>query len=88
VDGYALEIGSPRNQVGLRFTARGSTVQNDVQVQTLTSGPLGHEAEEIRVGCRLEFPRGAGVLTITSADPGVQVPLNFASKLVREHWSS
>jgi len=77
VDGYTLESGSPRNQVGLRFTAKGSTFQNDIQVQTLTSGPLGHEADEIRVGCRLEFPQGAGELTITAADPAVQPRLDY-----------
>ena len=77
VDGYTLESGSPRNQVGLRFTAKGSTVRNDIQVQPLTSGPLGHEADEIRVGCRLEFPRGAGELTVTSADPNVQSGLDY-----------
>lgn len=77
VDGYSLEPGSPRNQLGLRFTAKGSTFKNDVQVQTLTSGPLGHEADEIRVGCRLEFPLGAGELTITSDDAGVQPRLDF-----------
>ena len=77
VDGYTLESGSPRNQVGLRLPAKGSTVRNDIQVQTLTSGPLGHEADEIRVGCRLEFPRGSGELTITASDPHVQPSLDY-----------
>ena len=77
VEGYVLENGSPRNQVGLRFTAKGSSVQNDIQVQPLTSGSLGHEADEIRVGCRLEFPHGAGELTITATDPSVQPSLNY-----------
>jgi choline dehydrogenase len=77
VDGYSLETGSPRNQVGLRFTAKDSTIKNDIQVQTLTSGPLGHEADEIRVGCRLEFPQGAGELTITAADANVQPKLDY-----------
>ena len=77
VGGYTLESGSCRNQVGLRFTAKGSTMRNDIQVQTLTSGPLGHEADEIRVGCRLEFPAGAGQLSITAADPSVQPRLDY-----------
>ncbi len=77
VAGYTLESGSPRNQVGLRFTAKGSEVRNDIQVQPLTSGPLGQEADEIRVGCRLEFPRGAGQLSITAADPNVQPTLDY-----------
>ncbi|MDA1128636.1 MAG: mycofactocin system GMC family oxidoreductase MftG [Chloroflexi bacterium] len=77
VDGYTLESGSPRNQVGLRFTAKGSTVRNDIQVQALTSGPLGHETDEIRVGCRLEFPRGAGQLSLAAADPHAQPNLDY-----------
>jgi choline dehydrogenase-like flavoprotein len=77
VDGYSLEPGSPRNQLGLRFTAKDSTFKNDIQVQTLTSGPLGHEADEIRVGCRLEFPQGAGELSITSSDANVQPRLDY-----------
>ena len=77
VAAYTLEDGSPRNQVGLRFTAQGSTVLNDIQVQALTSGPLGHEADEIRVGCRLEYPSGAGELSITAADPNVQPKLYY-----------
>jgi len=77
MDGYSLEPGSPRNQLGLRFMAKGSTFKNDIQVQTLTSGPLGHEADEIRVGCRLEFPLGAGELTITAADAKIQPRLDY-----------
>ena len=77
VDGYSLEPGSPRNQLGLRFTAKDSTFKNDIQVQTLTSGPLGHEADEIRVGCRLEFPQGAGELSITSSDANEQPRLDY-----------
>ncbi|MDA0263047.1 MAG: mycofactocin system GMC family oxidoreductase MftG [Chloroflexi bacterium] len=77
VAGYSLEPGSPRNQVGLRFTAKGSTFKNDIQVQPLTSGPMGHEADEIRVGCRLEFPLGTGELTLAAADPSVQPRLDY-----------
>ena len=77
VDGYSLEPGSPRNQLGLRFTAKDSTFKNDIQVQTLTSGPLGHEADEIRVGCRLEFPQGTGELSITASDANVQPRLDY-----------
>ena len=77
VEGYSLEPGSPRNQLGLRFSAKGSTHKNDIQVQTLTSGPLGHETDEIRVGCRLEFPQGSGELTITAADANVQPRLDY-----------
>ena len=77
VDGYSLQDGSPRNQLALRFSAKNSNHKNDIQVQTLTSGPKGHEADEIRVGCRLEFPHGSGVLTISTADARVQPNLDY-----------
>ena len=77
VDGYALEEDSPRNQAGLRYTASGSEFRNDIQVQPLTSGPAGHVADEIRVGCRLEYPLGAGRLSLAAADPQVQPVLDY-----------
>lgn len=77
MENYYLEPDSPRNQMGLRFSAKGSKHKNDIQVQTLTSGPAGHEADEIRVGCRLEFPLGCGELTITANDPNVQPKLDY-----------
>ena len=77
--GYSLPPESPRNQVALRFSAAGSTARNDIQVQPLTSGPKGREADEIRVGCRLELPESAGDLTLASADPMVQPKLDYQS---------
>ena len=78
-EGYSLPPESPRNQVALRFSAAGSTTRNDIQVQPLTSGPKGREADEIRVGCRLELPESAGELTLASADPMVQPKLDYQS---------
>ncbi len=78
-EGYSLPPESPRNQVALRFSAAGSTARNDIQVQPLTSGPKGMEADEIRVGCRLELPESAGELTLASADPLVQPKLDYQS---------
>ena len=75
--GYSLNSGSPRNQVALRSTSPGSATRNDIQIQPLTSGPLGREAEEIRVGCRLELPLSVGELTLTSSDPEVQPKLDY-----------
>ena len=77
VDGYTLEEDSPRNQAGLRFRAKGSEYRNDIQVQPLTSGPAGHVADEIRVGCRLEYPSGVGELSLSSSDPQVQPELEY-----------
>jgi choline dehydrogenase len=76
-DGYSLNSDSPRNQVALRSTSPRSGTRNDIQIQPLTSGPLGREAEEIRVGCRLELPLSAGELTLTSNDPDVQPKLEY-----------
>jgi len=83
-EGYALECDSPRNQVALRCTLPGSSTRNEIQIQPLTSGPLGREAEEIRVGCRLELPMSIGELTITSKDPTVQPKLDF--QFLQDSW--
>ncbi len=76
-EGYSLNSDSPRNQVALRSTSPGSGTRNDIQIQPLTSGPLGREAEEIRIGCRLELPLSVGELTLTSTDPKVQPKLDY-----------
>jgi choline dehydrogenase len=77
VEGYSLQEDSPRNQVGLRFTAKGSKFRNDIQVQPLTSGLAGHVSDEIRVGCRLEYPTGFSRLTLSAADHQVQPVLDY-----------
>ena len=83
-EGYVLESNSPRNQVALRCATPGSSTRNEVQMQPLTSGPLGQEADEIRVGCRLELPMSTGELTITSKDPTVQPKLDF--QFLQDSW--
>ena len=75
--GHRLASDAPRNQVGLRFTAAGSTMRNDVQVQPTTSYPESRDAPNIRIGCRLEYPYSEGLLTLTSADVSVQPHLDF-----------
>ena len=74
---HHLAHDAPRNQVGLRFTAAGSSDRNDIQVQPTTSYPESREAPNIRVGCRLEYPYSEGVLTLASADVSVQPDLDF-----------
>ena len=74
---YSLESDSPRNQVALRCSFAGSSTRNDIQVQPTTSGPLGRESEEIRIGCRLELPLSTGTLSLTSSDPEVQPKLDY-----------
>jgi len=75
--GYYLNSDSPRNQVALRSTSPRSSTRNDIQIQPITSGPLRREAEEIRIGCRLELPLSIGELTLTSSDPKVQPKLDY-----------
>ena len=74
---HHLAPNAPRNQVGLRFTAQGSSARNDIQVQPTTSYPESREAPNIRVGCRLEYPYSEGLLQLTSADVSVQPDLDF-----------
>ncbi len=74
---HHLDSDAPRNQVGLRFTAAGSSDRNDIQVQPTTSYPESREAPNIRVGCRLEYPYSEGLLTLVSADVSVQPDLDF-----------
>ena len=74
---HHLPPDAPRNQVGLRFTANGSTARNDIQVQPTTSYPESRTAPDIRVGCRLEYPYSEGLLTLTSPDVDVQPNLDF-----------
>ena len=75
--GHRLAPDAPRNQVGLRFTANGSTARNDIQVQPTTSYPESLEAPDIRIGCRLELPYSEGRLTLTSPDASAQPHLDF-----------
>ena len=74
---HHLSPDAPRNQVGLRFTANGSTQRNDIQVQPTTSYPESRNAPDIRIGCRLEYPYSEGLLTLASADVSVQPRLDF-----------
>ncbi len=76
---HHLSPDAPRNQVGLRFTANGSTQRNDIQVQPTTSYPESRNAPDIRIGCRLEYPYSEGLLTLTSADVSEQPYLDFRS---------
>ena len=75
--GHRLASDAPRNQVGLRFTANGSSARNDIQLQLITSYPESSEAPNINLGCRLELPYSEGRLTLASADVHVQPSLDF-----------
>ena len=74
---HHLSPDAPRNQVGLRFTAEGSSMRNDVQVQPTTSYPESSEPPDIRFGCRIEYVYSEGLLTLSSADVTEQPNLDF-----------
>ena len=74
---HHLAPDAPRNQVGLRFTAEGSSMRNDVQVQPTTSYPESPEPPDIRFGCRIEYVYSEGLLTLSSADVTEQPNLDF-----------
>jgi choline dehydrogenase len=75
---------SPRNQVVLRFSPAGSSTRNDVQVQPTSSTPVGQQEIDVRIGCRLELPDSAGVLSLESADPEIQPRLDY--RFLSEPW--
>ena len=74
---HHLAPNAPRNQVGLRFTAEGSSMRNDIQVQPTTSYPESKTAPDIRIGCRLEYPYSEGTVTLDSSDVTDQPEMDF-----------
>ena len=74
---HHLAPNAPRNQVGLRFTAQGSSMRNDIQVQPTTSYPASPTPPDIRFGCRIEYSYSEGLLTLASADVNQQPNLDF-----------
>ena len=80
-DDFPLDPKAPRTQLALRYTAKGSSDRNDMQIlQSSFSSPIGGdplEAEGIRFTCILELAVGAGELRLTSTDPTVQPYLDY-----------
>ncbi len=74
---HHLSPDTPRNQVGLRFTAEGSSMRNDIQVQPTTSYPESARPPDIRFGCRIEYSYSEGLLTLASDDVNKQPNLDF-----------
>lgn len=68
-EGLVMDPMAPRNQVSLRCTARGSAARNDLQITPTSTNPLTDTSREFRIGCRVELPVSAGVLSLASADP-------------------
>jgi choline dehydrogenase len=78
-DGLLIDPTAPRNQVSLRCTARGSAARNDLQITPTSTNPLGDNAREFRIGCRVELPVSAGVVSLASADPEAQPTIAYHS---------
>src|SRR5215813_11091669 len=87
-DGFPLDPKAPRTQLALRYTAKGSSDRNDMQIlQSSFSSPIGGdplEAEGIRFTCILELALGAGELRLASADPTVQPHLDY--RYLEDPW--
>ena len=79
-----LDPQAPRNQVALRVTAPGSHSRNDIQIQPTSSGPVGHAAEDMRLGVRLELPVSTGEVRLAGADPVTQPHLDY--RLLTHPW--
>jgi choline dehydrogenase len=81
---HVLDPNAPRNQVALRVTAPGSSTRNDIQIQPTSSGPLGHAAQDMRLGIRLELPISTGEIRLACTDPTVQPHLEY--RLLTQAW--
>ena len=87
-DDFPLDPKAPRTQLALRYTAKGSSDRNDIQImQSSFSSPIGGDplqAEGIRLTCILELAVGAGELRLTSTDPMVQPSLDY--RYLEDPW--
>jgi choline dehydrogenase len=81
---HVLDPDAPRNQVAVRVTAPGSSTRNDIQIQPTSSGPVGHAAQDMRLGVRLELPVSTGEVRLTCTDPTVQPHLDY--RLLTQAW--
>jgi choline dehydrogenase-like flavoprotein len=87
-DDFPLDPQAPRTQLALRYTAKGSSDRNDMQIlQSSFSSPIGGDplqAEGIRFTCILELAVGAGELRLASTDPTVQPHLDY--RYLEDPW--
>ena len=82
---------APRNQVGLRYTADGSSLRNDMKVSMNSFAPDRPErggdrmtSVGIRMIAGLQLAASAGELRLSSADPAVQPFLDY--RLLSDPW--
>ena len=83
-DGVTLDGLAPRLQVGLRYTAAGSTDRGDMMMwmtsfapERINRGGGRMESLGIRITASVYLAKSAGELTLTSTDPHVQPFLDF-----------
>ena len=80
-DGFPMNFEASRTQLGLRYTATGSDLRNDmVLFPTTFSTPMGDltgPGEDFRMSCILNLAMGHGQVTLTSPDPHDQPLLEY-----------
>ena len=80
-DDFPQDPEAPRIQAGLRYTASGPGLRNDMQIMPSSfSFPLGGDplaGEGVRFSCILELAAGKGAITLVSADPHDQPNLYY-----------
>ena len=80
-DDFPQDAEAPRIQAGLRYTAGGYGLRNDMQIMPSSfSFPLGGDpldGEGVRFSCILELAAGKGAVTLASADPHDQPNLYY-----------
>jgi choline dehydrogenase len=80
-DGFSMNFEASRSQLGLRYTATGSGLRNDMVIfPTTFSTPMGDltgPGEDFRMSCILNLAMGHGQVTLTSSDPHDQPLLEY-----------
>jgi choline dehydrogenase len=80
-DGFPMNFDAPRTQLGLRYTASGSDLRNDMVIfPTTFSTPMGDltgPGEDFRMSVILNLAAGSGQVTLTSSDPHDQPLLEY-----------
>ena len=80
-DDFSVNLDAPSTQLGLRYTATGSDLRNDmVLFPTTFSTPMGDltgPGEDFRMSVLLNLAKGSGQVTLASSDPHEQPLLEY-----------
>ena len=79
------DVQAPMTQVGLRYTATGSSLRNDMQLQPMlmtsehrpAQVDIDDDSNYVGMNASLQLAMGQGELTLQSTDPHVQPFLNY-----------